>query len=136
MVLSSEGLDYICLNFGLNNCCVENGLTWFYTKDEVPYPENGGTAQIVSRLSLGLIDFLTITTPDRGVFTQAELNAANEQSVTLQDAQEIANHDSPQEIQWCLGETPEEPAPPPYLLIGSIGVIGAGIIIYLLMRKK
>lgn len=107
MTLSQNGIDYICQNFGdANLCCVRTGQGWYYTAGGTNYNETGGTAQIVSRLASGLIDSLTMTNPARGTFTQEELNTANGSSVTLPDAQAVAQHDqSPN--QWCYG------APPP-----------------------
>lgn len=102
MTLSQNGIDYICQRFGdINLCCVKTGLSWYYTREGTNYNETGGTAQIISRLASGLIESLTMTSPDRGTFTQAELNAANGSPVTIQDAQEIAYHDEPTEVQWC-----------------------------------
>ena len=102
MTLTQNGIDYICQKFGdVNECCINTGVSWFYTREETDYPENGGTAQIVARLASGLIDSLTMTNPARGTFTQAELNTANGQSVTITDAQTITNHDEPSEDQWC-----------------------------------
>ncbi len=107
MTLTQAGINYICQQFGLNNCCVEAGLSWFYTIGETQISETGGTAQIVSRLASGLIDSLTMTNPARGTFTQTDLNAANEGIVvTLQDAKNIALHDEPAEEQYCYGEPP------------------------------
>ena len=103
MTLSLLGIQYICENFGDTSlCCVNTGLSWYYTVGGTDYPETGGTAQIVSRLASGLIDSLTMTNPPRGTFTQAQLNAANESPVTLLDAKEITYHDEPTEDQWCF----------------------------------
>jgi len=101
MTLSQEGINYICINFGSSNCCVASGLSWYYTRESQNYPENGGTAQIVARLASGLVDSLTMTNPATGTFTQTELNNANGSTVTIQDAQTIAQHDEPSEDQWC-----------------------------------
>ena len=106
MTFSQAGIDYICQNFGLNNCCVHQGLSWYYTIEGQDHNETGGTAQVVSRLVLGLIDSLTMVSPDNGTFTQADLNEANGSPVTLQDAQEITHHDEPSEDQWCIGGVP------------------------------
>jgi len=90
-------------NFGDTSlCCINTGLSWYFTRQGVDYPENGGTAQIVSRLASGLVDSLTMTSPPTGTFTQAELNTANGSQVSLQDAQDITNHDEPSEDQWCF----------------------------------
>jgi len=128
MTLSPEGLDYICQNFGLGGCCVESGLTWTY-QDLFggSGSESGGTAQIISRFTLGLVESITITNPDRGTFTPGELNTANNSPVTLQDAQEIANHDAPSEGQWCLGG--EQPQPPPYTTYLIGGIIAAAVVV-------
>ena len=105
MALSQAGIDYICQKFGdVNLCCINTGLSWYYTSGGTDYPESGGTAQIVSRLASGLIDSLTMTNPARGTFTQAQLNTANGGTVTIQDAQTITNHDEPTEDQWCYDE--------------------------------
>ena len=102
MTLSFAGRQYICLNFGCTSfCCINTGLDWYYTINGTNYPETGGTAQIVSRLASGLVDSLTMTNPARGTFTQAELNTANGEPVTLQDALLITDHDEPTEDQWC-----------------------------------
>jgi len=109
-MLTQNGIDYICQNFGSNDlCCVVSGLSWYYTYQGVDYPETGATAQIVSRFTLGIIETLTMTNPSRGTFTQAMLNAANGSPVTLQDAKEITNHDEPSEDQWCYTEGPPPP---------------------------
>jgi len=103
MTLTVMGKQYICENFGdASFCCATSGLSWLYTVGGMDYNETGGTAQAVSRLASGLIDSLTMTSPARGTFTQAMLNAANEQSVTLSDCQEITLHDEPSEDQWCF----------------------------------
>ena len=103
MTLSEMGKQYICQNFGdAGLCCTNTGLSWFYTVGGANTNETGGTAQIVSRLASGLIDSLTMVTPPRGTFTQAELNAANGVPVTFSDAQEITLHDEPTEDQWCF----------------------------------
>ena len=123
MRLTQAGIDYVCQNFGDTNlCCVASGLSWFYTREGTDYPETGGTAQIVSRLASGLVDSLTMTTPARGTFTKSDLDAANTESVTLTDAQEITNHDEPTEDQWCYTVT-----------IGSISFTSSpsGVRIYL-----
>jgi len=103
MTLSELGINYICANFGNTSlCCINTGLSWYYSIGDDDYPETGGTAQIVSRLASGLIDSLTMTDPDRGTFTQAELNEANGSVVTLQDAKTITDHDEASEDQWCF----------------------------------
>lgn len=103
MTISQNGINYICQSFGNTSfCCVRTGLSWYYTVGGVDYPETGGTAQIVSRLSLGLIDSLTMTNPARGTFTQTQLNNANGSAVSLSDAQTITQHDQPPN-QWCAG---------------------------------
>lgn len=103
MALSPLGKQYICKNFGdVSLCCVRTGLSWYYTVGGTDYAETGGTAQIVSRLASGLIDSLTMTSPARGAFTKAELDAANAAPVTLQDAKEITDHDELTEVQWCF----------------------------------
>ena len=135
MTLNQTGLDFICQNFGLENCCTNSGLSWYYVVGNEYYPESGGTAQIVSRLASGLIDSLTITTPDRGTFTKADLDVANGAPVTFQDAQEITNHDSPLETQWCLGgaEAPPSATPLPYyILVGGVIAVAvvAGVIVW------
>ncbi|GAI02552.1 unnamed protein product, partial [marine sediment metagenome] len=79
------------------------GLSWYFTLEGTDYPETGGTAQIVARLASGLIDSLTMTDPARGTFTQAELNTANGDPVTLQDAKLVAEHDDTSADQWCYG---------------------------------
>lgn len=110
MTLTQNGIDYICQNFGDTNfCCVNSGLGWVYTAAGVPYNETGGTAQIVSRLASGLIESLQMTNPARGIFTQADLNAANGATVTIQDAVQIANHDEPAEGQYCFEQPPPSP---------------------------
>lgn len=106
-MLTENGINYICQSFGdVNFCCVKDGLSWFYTVGGLPYTEVGGTAQIVSRLASGLITDLTMTSPNRGTFTKDELDFANGAPVTLQDAQQIANHDEPAEGQYCYGVEP------------------------------
>ena len=103
MTLSLLGIQYICENFGDTSlCCARTGLSWYYTVGTTDYPETGGTAQIVSRLASGLIDSLTMTSPPRGTFTKAQLDAANESTVTILDAKEITYHDEPTEVQWCF----------------------------------
>lgn len=110
-MLTQEGIEYICQNFGSNDlCCVARGLSWYYTYQNVDYPETGATAQIVSRFTLGIIESLTMTNPARGTFTQAMLNAANGSPVTLQDAKEITLHDEPSEDQWCYEGGPPPPS--------------------------
>jgi len=107
LTLTQNGIDFICQNFGSNDlCCVESGLVWTYYAEGENYPETGGTAQIVSRLASGLVDSLTMTNPARGTFTQADLNNANGSTVTLQDAQVIASHDTPAEGQYCYDLPP------------------------------
>ena len=113
MTLSQNGLNYICQNFGdASLCCVRTGLSWYYTLEGTDYPENGGTAQVVSRLASGLIESLTMTSPARGMFTQAELNAANSGPVTLEDAKLVAEHDDTSADQWCYGAPPPPSSPP------------------------
>lgn len=131
MTLSQAGIDYICNNFGLQACCVESGIAWYYTAEGQVYPENGGTAQIVSRLASGLIESLTITNPDRGAFTKTELDAANGSAATLQDAQLIAKHDTQMEGQWCEGSTPTATeTQTPWALIAGAGIaLVLGVII-------
>ena len=103
MALTLTGKQYICENFGNGSfCCVNTGLSWYYTVGGTNYNETGGTAQIVSRFASGLIDSLTMTSPARGTFTQTQLNTANGSSVTLQDALEITYHDESTEDQWCF----------------------------------
>jgi len=107
MALSQNGIDYICQKFGDTNlCCMNSGLSWYYTVEGTNYPETGATAQVVSRLASGLITSLTMTTPARGTFTQTQLNNANGSTVTLQDAQAITLHDEPSEDQWCYSAPP------------------------------
>ena len=103
MAWSINGKQYVCWNFGnASHCCVNTGLSWYYTAGGTNYNETGATAQIVSRLASGLIDSLTMTNPARGTFTQEELNTANGSSVTLPDAQTVAQHDQSPD-QWCYG---------------------------------
>lgn len=102
MTLNTSGIQYICENFGNTSfCCINTGLSWYYTVSGSNYNETGGTAQIVSRLASGLVDSLTMTNPARGTFTKAQLDAANGATVTLQDAQTITQHDESSEDQWC-----------------------------------
>jgi len=109
-MLTQNGINYICQNFGDTDlCCVASGLSWYYTYQNIDYHETGATAQIVSRFTLGIIESLTMTNPARGTFTQAMLNAANGSPVTLQDAKEITYHDEPSEDQWCYTEGPPPP---------------------------
>ena len=106
-MLTQNGINYICQNFGdTNSCCVDHGLSWYYTIGGTNTNETGATAQIVGRLALGLLDSLTMTNPARGTFTKAELDAANGEAVTITDAQGITNHDNPNEDQWCYGAVP------------------------------
>ena len=110
-MLTQNGIDYICQNFGNTDfCCINSGLSWYYTYQGIDYPETGATAQIVSRFTLGIIESLTMTSPARGTFTQADLNAANGAPVTLSDAREITYHDEPSEDQWCYTEGPPPPS--------------------------
>ena len=129
MALTDLGIIYICRNFGDNNfCCVKTGLTWRYTVDGETITENGGTAQVVSRLASGLVDNVTMINPSRGTFTKNDLDTANTQTVTLEDCQIIAQHDEPQATppgqQWCHYETPPPPPPPGatpnLILIGAV----------------
>ena len=107
-MLSQNGIDYICQNFGDTNfCCIDDGLEWYYTVGGNDTHETGATAQIVGRLALGILDSLTMVNPSRGTFTTAALNNANGSSVSLTDAQQVAQHDTPAEGQWCYsGGTP------------------------------
>ena len=137
MTLTQNGIDYICQNFGdESECCVLTGLSWFYTLDAVDYPETGGTAQIVSRLASGLIDSLTMTNPARGAFTQAQLNAANGGTVTIQDAQSITAHDEVSEGQWCYGTTPPPPPFNPLLILIPVAIAIIGVAGYTLSKRK
>lgn len=101
--LTINGINWICQNFGDENlCCVNSGLSWYYTVEGTNYPETGATAQIVSRLASGLITSLTMTNPARGTFTYSQLKVANDgNDVTLPDCQTITNHDENSEFQWC-----------------------------------
>jgi len=165
MTLSQNGINYICQNFGDTNlCCVRTGLSWYYTAGGTNYNETGGTAQIVSRLASGLIDSLTMTNPARGTFTQAQLNTANGSTVTLPDAQAVAQHDqSPN--QWCYGAPPPTcpdytnqadceaancywctdhcqsqpcgtPVPINWLLVGGLIAAGALVVGIILIKRK
>lgn len=103
---TQSGIDFVCQNFGdTNQCCVEDGLTFSYIESSTgtEYQETGGTAQVVGRFTLGIIDSLTMINPDRGTFTPDELHNANGEGgvVTPTMAQEITAHDSPSEDQWC-----------------------------------
>jgi len=103
-MLTQNGIDYICQNFGDDNlCCIDGGLEWYYTVGGSDTYETGATAQIVARLALGILDSLTMVNPARGSFTTNELYTANGAGVTLSDAQEITYHDNPAEDQWCYG---------------------------------
>ena len=105
MTITDIGRQYICYNFGdASLCCVASGLNWYYTIGGTDYSETGGTAQVVSRLASGLVDSVTMTSPPNGNFTQAQLNTANGQTVTLQDCQTITQHDQPGDPggQWCF----------------------------------
>ena len=124
MTLTELGIQYICMNFGdNNNCCVKTGLSWYYISGGTQYNENGGTAQVVSRLASGLVNSVTMTNPARGTFTQAELNTANNGVVTIQDCQTITEHDTPDAPggQWCYsdGGPPPQPPGPNLILIGA-----------------
>jgi len=129
-MLSETGKDYICTNFGSNDCCVATGLSWTYYIGTDSYPETGGTAQIVARLASGLIDYLETGGQN---YTKADLDSANGSPVTLQDAQEIANHDEPSEGQWCVGDYPD---PPNWLLYAGIGVVAVAAIGLAVALKK
>jgi len=137
MALSQNGINYICQNFGdLSLCCIRTGLSWYYTLDGSDHLENGGTAQIVSRLASGLIDSLTMTSPARGIFTQADLNAANDSPVTLEDALLIAEHDDTSADQWCYGaEPPSPPSGMPWIPVIA-GVTIAVVVGAMVWRKK
>lgn len=104
MTLTNSGVDFICQRFGdVNECCVADGLVYGYTDiyGNVYTGQVGGTATIVAALALGILQSLTMENPARGAVTQAQLNAANNGTVTLLDAQEITYHDEPTEDQWC-----------------------------------
>jgi len=133
MTLSQNGLNYICENFGdVNLCCVRTGLSWYYTLAGTDYPETGGTAQIVARLASGLIESLTMTSPSRGMFTQVDLNTANNGSVTLEDARLVAEHDDTSAKQWCYGaEPPPDGIPWVPIIAGlAIAATAAGVVIW------
>ena len=132
MTLSQNGLNYICENFGdINLCCVRTGLSWYYTLAGTNYDETGGTAQIISRLASGLIDSLTMTSPARGTFTQADLNTANSSPVTLEDARLIAEHDDTSADQWCFGAVPPPPSIPWAVILTTLGLAAVtGVIVW------
>ena len=138
-MLSQNGLNYICENFGdVNLCCVRTGLSWYYTLTGIDYPETGGTAQIVSRLASGLIDSLTMTSPARGTFTQAELNTANNGSVTIEDAHLIAEHDDVGPLeQWCFGAEPPPSEIPWVPIIAGLAIAAAtvGVVVWKVKKK-
>ena len=133
MALTDLGIQYICINFGdSNNCCVKTGLTWKYTRGGETITENGGTAQVVSRLASGLVDSVTMISPNKGTFTKNDLDTANGQIVTFEDCQLITQHDEPSEDQWCYSENGTPPPPPPVepdYLPWIVGGVLAGIIV-------
>ena len=139
MTLSQNGLNYICENFGdVNLCCVRTGLSWYYTLAGTDYPETGGTAQIVARLASGLIESLTMTSPSRGMFTQVDLNTANNGSVTLEDARLVAEHNDTSADQWCVGDEPPPQKPIPWALVAAAGIAiatVAGVVIWQVKKK-
>ena len=123
MTLSQSGLAYISKNFGLSDKIVTSGISWYTTVGGQNYQEQGGTAQIVGRLVSGVVESLTITNPDRGLFTKSELDAANGSPVTLQDAKSIAQQDEP-----------IVPAPTDLLL--GVGIVAAVVIGLIVFKKK
>jgi len=122
-MLSEEGKNYICINFGSNNCCVASGLSWTYHAGTESQYEEGGTAQIVARLASGLIDYIEV----RGQsYTQAQLDSVNGSSVTLEDAQTIAQHDEGTS-QWCVGSSGINPLIYAGIGVGLLGVLLIGM---------
>jgi hypothetical protein len=136
MAISQNGLNFISQNFGLNDCCVNTGLSWYYTYSGSDYYESGGTAQIISRLASGLITSLTMITPASGTFTQAQLNTANGAPVTLEDAQLIVQHDEPAEQQWCYGSTPPPDLPWTTIIVAGVALSVVGLIAIFWAKKK
>ena len=137
MTLTQTGLDYICENFGDTSlCCVRTGLSWYFTHEGTDYPETGGTAQIVGRLVSGLIESLTMTSPPRGTFTQVDLNTANAQPVTLEDARLVAEHDDTSPDQWCFGASPPSPIPWVPIIAGIALAAAAGVGVVVWKMKK
>ena len=108
-MLTGAGINYICINFGSNDCCVASGLSWVLAGPQGTFQETGGTAQIVARLVVGLFSITMTNPPGTQIYTQARLNEANGSIVTLADAAEITYHDEPNEDQWCL--VPVTPPP-------------------------
>jgi hypothetical protein len=108
MTLTDSGIDFICQRFGdITECCVADGLIYGYTDlyGNAYTGQVGGTATIVAALAMGILQSLTMENPSRIAVTQAQLNAANNGTVTLLDAQEITYHDETTEDQWCYAVT-------------------------------
>lgn len=137
-MLTQNGIDYICQNFGNDDfCCIDTGLSWSYEIGGASVNENGGTAQVVSRLVSGLVDSITMIIPNRGVFTKAQLDIANGQAVTMDDCQIIARHDEPSEDQWCSGsQPPQPPGEINWYLVGGVVVVAVLGIGYIIIKKR
>ena len=117
MTLTENGKKYIATTFGsTSKCYVASGLKWSYIgTDNQTYNESGGTAQIVSRLTMtSLVQSVTYNGQN---YTYVALKAANDNAdITLGDVQWIAQNDgSPVgETQYC--STPA----PPQIVTGDI----------------
>jgi len=105
--LTEHGKQYIARNFGKEKgatyCFVDSGLSWTY--EDIygnTHDEEGGTAQVVSRLVItALVRSVTI---HGDTYTYSDLKAGNDnEDVTLEDTKWIADHDSEDdEFQYCL----------------------------------
>jgi len=109
MTLTQNGINWICQNLGnVDECCVPNGLVYDYegVDGTTIIGETGGTAGLVGYMAAGIVNWVKLTTPSRPQITPFQMHTANEQTVTLSDAQLVASHDGDptSEDQWCYTE--------------------------------
>lgn len=109
--LTEAGKRWIAENLGINNCIVNDGLTWItFNIDGSSFTEHGGTASIVGRLiTTAVFDRIQLISPITGTYRYDDLKFGNQNyGLSLTDASWVAKNDGYPvgETQYCTGVTP------------------------------
>ena len=106
MTWSTNGINYVCQEYGdANQCVISSGLIFNYTdtQGQSYTGVTGSSADIVGFIIFGIVQSITMTTPSRPTINdpQSALNNTNGSSVTSADAQLLTQHDENSGDQWC-----------------------------------
>jgi hypothetical protein len=127
MAWTTNGINYVCQNYGdTTNCVTSQAITFDYIDwKDIPYTgATGSTSDIVSAIAFNLFKSITLKNPSRPKIDDPlfKVNTANESSVNPEMGSELRQHDENSTDQWCYSGVN-------YILTASISPSGTGSIV-------